>query len=286
MSDSQAAGAAAADSNEVDENVDEGRNRGQMTIWEHLNELRGRLIKSIIAVGIGMVATFVVYDWILDFFLDPYCQVLIENGIDRECVLIITDPLDGFRTRLRVALFGGITLAMPIVLWQLWRFVTPALYPKEKKYAIPFVFAAVVLFLLGAGLAYWTFPRAVDFLLGVSGEAVEPLFTPGSYINLITFMMLAFGIGFEFPIVLVFLQLAGIIEPSHLRRARRFAIVGIVVVVAIITPSGDPFSLMALSIPMYIFYEASIIVGALMTRKRRGVVSRRQRRLQRKSSEA
>lgn len=255
---------------------------GEMSFWDHVAELRTRLIRSLIAIAIGAVIGVALYDILLrEFFLPPYCNVLADIDPERECSLFIRDPLEGFKTRLRVGLFVGIAIAMPVVLWQLWRFVTPALTAKEKKWAVPFVATAVLLFALGAGLAYYTFERALEFLLDFGGESVDPLFSPSSYLGLITYMMLAFGVGFEFPIVLVFLQLAEIVEPATLRRGRRYAIVGIVTLAAVITPSGDPFSLAALSIPMYIFYELAIVAGALLTRRRRGVTGRRRFRRRR-----
>jgi sec-independent protein translocase protein TatC len=157
---------------------------------------------------------------------------------------------------------------MPVVLWQVWRFVSPGLYENEKRYAVPFMVSGLLLFLLGASLAYWTLPRALEFLNDIGGSEIETNYRPGSYIQLVTYMMLAFGVGFEFPILLVFLQLAGILEPATLRRFRRYAIVLITVLVAVITPSGDPFSMLALSVPMVLFYEASILIGRLITRRR------------------
>jgi sec-independent protein translocase protein TatC len=127
----------------------------------------------------------------------------------------------------------------------------------------------MVLFVLGAALAYYSLTPALDFLVGVGGDGLEQSFRPAPYFELITYMMLAFGVGFEFPIVLVFLQLAGILEPRTLRSVRRYAVVGIVVLVAVITPSGDPYTLGILSVPMYLFYEASIVIGTLLTRNRR-----------------
>jgi sec-independent protein translocase protein TatC len=236
---------------------------GQMSLMDHLEELRNRLIKSVAAVLVGAVAAWVAYDQIYDILLRPLCEVVPED----ECRLVITDPVQGLSTRMRVAGYGGIALAMPVILWQLWRFVTPGLYAKEKRLAIPFVGSALFLFILGAGLAYWTLPQALDFLISIGGD-LQPLFTPDKYIQLITYMMLAFGIGFEFPILLVFLQMAGILDNESLRAWRRYALVAIVVVVAVITPSGDPISLAALSVPMYLFYEAAILIGRIIARRR------------------
>ena len=124
-----------------------------------------------------------------------------------------TEPLEGFSVRLKIAGYGGIALATPVLLWQLWRFVTPGLYAHEKRLAIPFMVSALTLFVLGAGLAYYTLPRALEFLVDIGGtDNFVTAFQPGKYFSLITYMMLAFGIGFEFPILLVFLQLAGILD--------------------------------------------------------------------------
>ncbi len=249
--------------------------RGQMTVVEHLEELRRRIIYSMIAVAIGLAIAFSFYDRLIDFLVDPYCETVVpllaeraDEPISPNCTLIFTGPAEGFAVRIRVSLIAGVALAMPVLLWQLWRFVTPALHPREKRWAIPFVASAIVLFALGAALAYWTLPRAFEFLIRVAGDQVDPLLAVGPYLSFITMMMLTFGICFEFPILLIFLQLAEIIEPSQLGRFRRYAIVLIVTAVAILTPSGDPISLLALSVPMYMFYEASALIGKLLLRNR------------------
>ncbi len=260
----------------------------------HLSELRNRLIGSVIAVGIGLVVGLIIYDWLLEaVFLPPYCRVLETRDspasiLGDSCSLVITSPLEGFRTRVRVSAYLGVVLAMPVLLWNLWRFITPALDKREKRWAVPFVVTGVLLFASGASLAYFTFERALDFLISVSGDVVDPLLGPGAYLGLVTFMMLAFGIGFEFPIVLVFAQLAGLVTPRQLHRARRYAIVGIVAGAAIITPSGDPITLAALSVPLYVFYELSILVGYLMLRHRSdsGPLRLRRRRSQEPPNES
>ena len=241
-----------------------------LTFWDHVAELRWRLITSLLAIGLMSVLGLLLYNWLLEsIFLPPYCRVLDSQGIDRSCNLVITEPLDGFKTRIRVAIYVGIVLSMPLLLWNLWRFVTPALDTREKRFAIPFVVSGVLLFGCGALVAYATFERALEFLISFGGDAVDPLFSPGAYLGLITYMMIAFGVGFEFPILLVFLQMAGVVTPRQLSRYRRYAIVGIVVVAAVITPSGDPVSLAALSVPMYVFFEISILVGLMLQRAKR-----------------
>ena len=239
-----------------------------MTLVEHLTELRKRLIICVAAVGVGMVIGFIAYDWIFNFLIDPYKNIANSENSVGGGRLLQTDPLEGFGVRLKTSGYAGIALAMPVLLWQVWRFVTPGLYPHERRYAVPFVISALVLFVLGAGLAYYTLPQALDFLVGIAGDGFITAFSAGKYFQLITYMMLAFGIGFEFPIVLVFLQLAGVVDAAALRRARRFAIVGICVLVAVITPSGDPYSMLMLSVPMVIFYEISILIGSAIAKRR------------------
>jgi sec-independent protein translocase protein TatC len=229
-----------------------------MSLVEHLAELRRRLIISAVALVAGGIVAFLLYDVILDFLLGPYKSVTGKE------TLVITDPLEGFATRLKIAAWGGFFLASPVVLWQLWRFITPGLHKSEKRYAIPFILASILLFLCGAAVALLTFEPALSFLVGVGGENLETFFTPTKYLGLITMMILAFGVAFEFPIVLVFLQLAGVITSARLRKWRRPTAVVVVVVAAVITPSGDPYSLFAMAVPMYLFYEGAILVGRLL----------------------
>ena len=256
------------------ENSDEG---GQMTLMEHLAELRNRLIKSAVAVVVGGVGCWIFYSFILDFLLEPYCQTIpVEDRIDSKlfgpeggCKLYVTDPLEPFRVRLTVAGYGGLALAMPVLLWQSWRFIAPGLYRHEKRYAVPFVAAGVLLFFTGGALAYWSLPRALDFLVSIGGPDLVSLFSPKLYLGFVIKMMVAFGIAFQFPIVLIGLQATGVVDNRTLRKIRSYAVVGIVILVAVITPSGDPFTLMALSIPMYAFYEIAILWGVLTRRRQR-----------------
>ena len=239
-----------------------------MTLVEHLTELRTRLIICVVAVALGMLAGFILYEQIFDVLIRPYQDIAEKHPTIGGGRLLQTDPLEGFSIRMRTSAYAGIAFAMPVLLWQIWRFVSPGLYANEKRYAIPFVLSALLLFALGATLAYFTLPRAFDFLIEIGGEGFITGYTAGKYFRLITYMMLAFGVGFEFPIVLIFFQMTGILETDTLRRGRRFAIVGICILVAVITPSGDPISMLALSVPMILFYEISIYIGGWLTRGR------------------
>jgi sec-independent protein translocase protein TatC len=232
-----------------------------MPVMEHLGELRRRIIISLVAIAAGAVVGFVAYNGILDFLIDPYCD--LENRPPGPCSLFITDPLEGFATRIKVASYAGLMLASPVVLFQLWRFVTPGLNPNEKRYAVPFVFSSILLFGFGVLLAKVTFPQALEFLVGVGGEDLQAIFSPSKYLRLILLMIVAFGVAFQFPVLLVFLQLAGALTSRRLAGWRRGAVVMIFVVAAVITHSQDPYSLLAMAGPMYLFYEASILIGRL-----------------------
>jgi sec-independent protein translocase protein TatC len=242
----------------------------QMTLIEHLAELRMRLIRAILAVTVGAVLVFAFYDPVLEFLRHPYDHVCAtQPSLQGKCQFIFTDPLQGFATRVRVAGYGGLVLALPVVMWQIWRFVTPALHSREKRYAIPFVISSVVLFAAGGVLAYVFLPKGLQWLISWSGTGTEPAFTPDRYISFVTLVVLAFGIGFLFPVLLVFLEVAGIINYKQLASWRRPAVVFVVASAAILTPGGDLFSNVALAVPMYIFYELSIVIGWVLDRRRR-----------------
>jgi sec-independent protein translocase protein TatC len=240
-----------------------------MTLIEHLAELRMRLIRSILAITVGAVLVFAFYDPVLSFLRHPYDDVCrTQKNLQGKCAFIFTDPLQGFATRVRVAGYGGLVLALPVVMWQIWQFVTPALRAKEKRYAVPFVLSSVVLFAAGGVLAYVFMPKGLQWLISWSGTNTQPAFTPDRYISFVTLVILAFGVGFLFPVLLVFLEVAHVITYKQLSSWRRPAIVFVVAASAILTPGGDLFSNVALAVPMYLFYEISIVIGWILQRRR------------------
>jgi sec-independent protein translocase protein TatC len=232
-----------------------------MTLVEHLTELRGRVLVSAVAFVITATAAFLLYPHILKFLQAPYC-----NLNPRHCGFYITGPLDGLALRVKIAAYGGLFLASPVWLWELWRFITPGLNPKEKKYAIPFIAASIALFALGCLVAYLTFPHALGFLTSIGGPSLNQILDPTKYLSLIVLLMTVFGLTFEFPVLLVSLEVAGVLTPKKLASWRRWAIVLIVVVAGVVTPSSDPFSMMAMAIPLYFFYEMSIVIGKIIRR--------------------
>ncbi len=239
---------------------------GTMTLFEHLAELRNRLIISIVAIAAGTIVVWFFYDSVIHFMLHPYNAFVSSHpGKDvSKGQLVTTGPLEGFTTRLKVCVYGGIAIASPVIFWELWRFITPGLYRNEKRYIVPFVSAAVVLFAGGVTTSILVFPKALDWLISVSGSGIVPLFSPARYFTLYVTMCLVFGAVFMYPIVLVFLELVGVVPSATWRRWRRPAIVVLCGVAAVITPSSDPFSFLAMAVPMLVLYEASILVGRLM----------------------
>ena len=235
-----------------------------MTLVAHLAELRYRVIVAMVAVAAGGVLGFLLYEPVLELLQEPYCE------IREDCSFLVTKPVDSFSLRLRISAYIGLLVASPVVFWQLWRFVTPGLYEREKKYAVPFVASSIVLFVVGGLLALWTIPRALEFFVDVGGGAdlVDAKYALKEYLSLVTFMMLAFGIGFEFPVILVFLEVAGVLHWRQLAGWWRYAILLIFVIDAVITPSQDPISLLALGIPMCVLYAVAILIGRVVQRNR------------------
>jgi len=240
-----------------------------MTLTEHLGELRRRVIIMVIAFGIAAIVATLFYNPMLHFLKEPYCRA--NPGINHvtglpNCQLYVTAPLDGLTLRIKMAFFGGLVLASPVILWQIWRFITPGLRANEKRYIVPFVLSSIVLFLLGCATAYWILPHALGFLKAVGGSSLSQIYNPNQYLGLILLMMVLFGLTFEFPVVLVALQLAGAVTPARLLGWWRWAVITIFVVAGVFTPSGDPVSMLALAVPLTAFYFISILIGKLLGR--------------------
>ena len=240
-----------------------------MTLTEHLAELRVRIIRSALAVAIGMVLIIAFYDQVLEFLLQPYvdlCERQAEEFCDPD--LFVFSPTEGLATRIRVGLYGGIVAALPVILWQIWRFVVPALNDKEKKWAVPVVAASVGLFIAGGALAYYSIGQALQFLIGWSGAEVDQVFSVSSYVSLIGLMIFAFGLGFLLPVFVFGLQALGVVTPRRLVASWRYALLVIAVFAAVITPSGDPVTMMLLGLPMTLLYFLAILLGWLVVRRR------------------
>jgi sec-independent protein translocase protein TatC len=239
---------------------------GSMSLMEHLRELRNRLFKCALAIFVCAFVLYFFYGHIYKFATAPYCDA-IKGTNQKSCQLVFLDLVSPFATKLRVTTYLGVLVALPVIFYQLWRFIAPGLYRTEKRYALSFVISSVLLFAMGAVLAYVSLPKIFQWLLNQGGEAVIQA-KAEDYFSLLALMIVVFGLSFEFPLLLLVLQLIGVVKPDTLAHYRRHAIVGIVTVVAIVLPGGDPISLFALSIPLCLFYEASIWIARLLLRRR------------------
>jgi sec-independent protein translocase protein TatC len=232
-----------------------------MTLTQHLGELRRRLIFSVSAFVVGAAIAAAFYQGMLNVLQHPYCRVNPHG-----CAFYVTGPLDPLTLRIQMAAFGGLFIASPVIMFQLWRFITPGLRQNEKRYAVPFVIVSVVLFFTGCALAYTVFPHALAFLKHVGGPSLRQILNPNQYLSLILLMMFLFGLTFEFPVVLVGLELAGVLKSSQLLHAWRWAVIGLTLIAAVFTPSADPLSMLVLAVPLVAFYFISIGIGKLFGR--------------------
>lgn len=249
---------------------------GAMTVIEHLDELRSRLIKAMLALGVVAIFAFIFYPTVLDVLIRPLDALppglkdkILTQGDSNDPNLTVIGPLEGLNVRLKVTAMLALIFASPFWLYQLWAFVTPGLTMKEKRYALPFVASSVLLFATGTTFAYVTLPAALRFLVGIAGPDVTVLFGAQQYINFVGLMLLAFGLSFQLPLVLFFLGLVGVLTVQQLRDHRRIAAVGTAGMAAVVTPTQDPFTMLAMWIPLYLLYELTIFLLALRDRRRR-----------------
>ncbi len=240
------------------ESSDDTSTGSGMPFLDHLEELRWRLVKSVLAVVVMAGASFYFRDQLFDFLVRPLGDIELH----------FTEVTGSFYAYLKVSLITGVVLAVPIVFYQFWAFVSPGLYHREKAAALPLVMTSTVLFVIGAGFCYYVvLPLALDFLIGFSEGLLNPIVTVNSYISFAGLLLVAFGVGFELPVVAYLLGRMGLITAPFLARGRRYAIIIILIAGAIITPP-DVFTQVLLAGPVYLLYEVSIIVVRITGRKR------------------
>jgi sec-independent protein translocase protein TatC len=230
-----------------------------MTLAEHLAEARRRFLISAVTILVFGVAAFLFYPQILKVLQEPYCR-----AVPRHCTFLVTNPLDGLTLRIKIAFFGGLLFSSPVLFWHTWRFITPGLKARERRYAVPFVLSSLTFFVAGVAVAYFSFGHAIAFLQSIGGHSLVSAYNPNQYLTLFLLMMFVFGVTFEFPVVLVAIELAGLVTPAQLLRSWRYALIGITVASAVFTPSGDPLSMLALALPLTVFYFVSIGIGKLL----------------------
>ena len=223
---------------------------GRMPLMDHLRELRNRVVKMALGLIAGMIVGFVFFTPIWHVIERPLCSAVIrgQSGCNTLGVnqLVLDGPLDSFYLRVKVAVIAGVILSSPIWLYQLWAFVAPGLYAREKRWSYIFLGTAVPLFLIGVTLAYWSLGRSMHYLLGLTPQHVANLIQVDQYMSFVMTMLLAFGIAFEVPLLIVMLNLAGILTHARFRKWRRVMIFGVFLIAGMANPSPDPITMLIL----------------------------------------
>lgn len=234
----------------------------KQTFIEHLEELRKRLIISLIAVGIGFGICYIFSKEIFQLLMIP-----LQKALPKGATMIFTTPAEAFFTYFKVALLAGIFAASPVILYQIWLFVAPALYSHEKKYVIPFVISSTLLFIGGAAFGYFiVFPFGFKFLMSFATDLIQPAPRLKESLSFCSMLLFAFGLTFELPLLILFLSKVGVVNARMLARNRRYAIVAIFIVAAILTPP-DVVSQLMMAIPLLILYEAGIWIAKIFGRR-------------------
>ena len=246
---------------------------GRMALIEHIRELRNRLGISLLALAVCVIVAFFLRQQVFDIIKQPYCSTDVAREAAQvagtQCKLYAFGPFEQFAVSLRISFIAGVIVSSPVWLYQLGAFITPGLHRNEKKYAAAFLSAALVLFVTGTVFAYFTISRGLEFLLTVGGDGIVTLPSIQSYLSFVTLTLLGFGVAFLFPVVVLFLNFVGIFPSSRMRSWRRGMVVAIAVASAVLTPSQDPFTFMAMALPLYALYEGCIVIGRLRERAQR-----------------
>lgn len=229
----------------------------RMPFLGHLGELRGRMVKCAVAIGAGMVVAFYFSERVIAWLARPL-----------SAPLVFIAPAEAFWANLKVAFLGGVLLGLPVVLYQVWRFIEPGLYPRERRYGGVFVVAASLLFV--AGLAFCggvVFPFAIRFLVSYKTQGMAPMLAVGTYVDFAVKFFLAFGLIFELPPVITLLARLGLVTPDRLAANRKYAVLGAFVAAAVLTPTPDVFNQCLMAIPLMLLYELGILSARFFGRR-------------------
>jgi sec-independent protein translocase protein TatC len=235
----------------------------EMPFLDHLEELRWRILKSLGAVITAAAAAFTLTDWILDLLTLP------NERLAHPARLIFLKPAGMLMLRMEIAIVTGLIAALPVVLYQLWQFICPGLLPRERKLFPPILFSTIFCFAMGAGFAYGVMiPIILPFLYGMGTESIEAVINVNEYVSFMMRLILLTGLVFELPVAAFFLARLGLVTPKLLRRIRKYSIVAIFILAAVVTPTPDPVNQIILAVPLLVLYEISILVAAVAYRKR------------------
>jgi sec-independent protein translocase protein TatC len=239
----------------------------RLTLLEHLDELRKRIFVCIIAATLGVVLAALFNSFMFEILLHPLRAV---PNLPQSATEITTfSPAEPFMVSLKVWVVGGLILSAPVIIYELWAFLAPAFSANEKKYFYPVVFATTILFFLGCALAYFlVLPKGLSFLLTFSSGFFNVQLRAQEYFTFMALFILAFGVVFELPVILVLLAKVGVIDDKWLKKNRRWAVLAMAFAAAVITPSQDAFSMLAMFVPLYVLYEVSVVVARFVQPKR------------------
>jgi len=240
---------------------------GSMTLIEHIRELRSRLFKACIGIVIGAIAGYFVAQPVQTFLTAPYCDYILARNPDGLCQFNMTSPLDQFMLTLKIALYVGLVIAAPIWLYQLWAFIAPGLHKRERRYGYAFALVATPLFAAGFALGFILVSRSMQWFLGMSSTITVTVNLDG-YFDFVLGVMLLFGLGFEFPLIVAMLNFAGVVSAKKLLSWWRAAIFLMFLFAAIVTPTPDPFNMTILALCMAVLYFAAVGVAFLNDRRR------------------
>jgi len=236
----------------------------KMSLTEHLIELRKRLTNALIAVGIGFFVCYYFKDWLFAVITKP-----LTDALPKSSYLIYTGLTQAFFTYMKIAFFASLILTSPFIIYQVWKFISPALLPKEKKYVVPFVFFSTLLFLSGITFGYFVvLPPAFEFFVSFNNRYLQAMISFSDYLSFLVTFLLGFGLSFQLPILIFFLAKLGIVTDKLLSKNRKYAILLIFVVAAVLTPSPDALSQILMAIPLMFLYEVSIFVAKFAAKKK------------------
>ena len=235
----------------------------KMSLTEHLIELRKRLVRSFIVLGIGFFFCYYYKEWIFDIITRPLTQALPKNSY-----LIYTGLTEAFFVYMKLSFFASLIITSPFIIYQIWKFISPGLLQQEKKYVVPFVLSSTVLFISGVLFGYFiALPPAFEFFVSFNNKYLQAMIAFSDYLSLFVTFLLGFGLSFEMPVFIFFLAKLGIVNAKMLSKQRRYAILIIFIVAAILTPSPDALSQILMAIPLMFLYEVSIFVAKFAAKK-------------------